>query len=409
MATRAVFVLPYALESSLRFLNAAARLEGVHLGLVTQEPPERIPGDLRQLLSGYERVEDALDADQLTRAVERCGAGMGGPVERLIGILEPLQETMGLVRERLGIRGMDHGESLNFRDKARMKERLAAAGLPCARHATVTSSAEAHRQAQDHVGYPLVAKPPAGAGAKATVRIEGPEELEGYVRAAPPSERAPLLLEEFIQGEEFSFDSVTLHGEHVFHSISRYHPRPLEVMEKAWVQWCVILPKDIEGDEFAPIREAGPAALEALGMFTGLSHMEWFRRPDGSIAISEVGARPPGAQFTTLLSAAHDLDFYRVWPELLIQERFQAPPRKYSAGAVYLRGQGSGRVKQVHGLDEVRKDLGELVVEARLPQPGQPRASSYEGEGYVLLRHPDTSEVERGLAHLLQTLRVELA
>ena len=60
-------------------------------------------------------------------------------------------------------------------------------------------------------------------------------------------------------------------------------------------------------------------------MFTGLSHMEWFRRGDGSIAISEVGARPPGAQFTTLLSFAHDLDFYRAWAELMVHETFTPP------------------------------------------------------------------------------------
>ena len=59
------------------------------------------------------------------------------------------------------------------------------------------------------------------------------------------------------------------------------------------------------------IRAAGHRALAALGMGTGLSHTEWFRRADGSIAISEVGARPPGAQFTTLMSYAHDVDFYR--------------------------------------------------------------------------------------------------
>lgn len=404
----AAFVLPYALESSLRFLDAAARLEGVRLVLVTQEPAERIPPRLRSVLAGIERVEDALDADQLTRVLERVSRSGPGRVERVIGILEPLQEVLAQVRERLGIRGMDHGEALNFRDKARMKETLARAGLPCARHAKVSSSAEALARAED-IGYPLVAKPPAGAGARATVRIERRVELEGYLRAAPPRPEAPLLLEEFVQGDEFSFDAVTLGGEHRFHSISRYYPRPLEVMEKPWLQWCVLLPRDVEGPEYAAIREAGPAALKALGMVTGLSHMEWFRRPDGTIAISEVGARPPGAQFTTLISAAHDRDFYRVWPELLIHERFEAPERRYSAGAVYLRGQGSGRVRAVHGLDRIRKELGPLVVESRLPQPGQAQASSYEGEGYVLLRHPDTDEVERGLLHLLENLRVELA
>ena len=77
--------------------------------------------------------------------------------------------------------------------------------------------------------------------------------------------------------------------------------------------------------------------------------MEWFRRADGSVAVSEVGARPPGAQFTTLLSYAHDLDFYRAWPRLMIFNEFDPPPRVYAAGAAYVRGQGRGHVKQSTG------------------------------------------------------------
>ena len=120
-------------------------------------------------------------------------------------------------------------------------------------------------------------------------------------------------------------------------------PSPLEVLENDWIQWCVLLPRDISGPEFDPIREAGFAAIEALGLQTGLSHMEWFRLANGSIAISEVGARPPGAQISSLLSYAHDIDFYEAWPRLMVFGEFDPPERRYAAGAAYIRGQGRGR------------------------------------------------------------------
>ena len=53
-------------------------------------------------------------------------------------------------------------------------------------------------------------------------------------------------------------------------------------------------------------------------------------------------------------------------------------------------------------------DLGDLVVEAKLPRQGQPKASSYEGEGYVILRDPDTDRVRDGLARLVTLLQVEI-
>jgi hypothetical protein len=143
-------------------------------------------------------------------------------------------------------------------------------------------------------------------------------------------------------------------------------------------------------------------------MVTGMSHMEWFRRPDGGLAISEVAARPPGAQFTTLISAAHDRDFYSAWAELSIFERFDPPQRKYAAGAAFLRGQGEGRVVAIHGMEALRRELGAVLFEERLPQIGQLPSGSYDGEGWLILRHPETEVVERGLERAVKSVRVEL-
>lgn len=198
-------------------------------------------------------------------------------------------------------------------------------------------------------------------------------------------------------------------GAPVFHSISRYLPTPLEVMKAPWIQWAVLLPRRIDGEEYDAIRQVGPAALRALGMVTGLTHMEWFRRPDGSVAISEVAARPPGAQFTSLISYAHDFDLYRAWAHLMIHEEFTPPERRYAVGAVYVRGQGTGRVVGIHGLEEAQRLVGGMVMEVRLPERGQAPSGHYEGDGYVIVRHPETGAVAAALGAILTNVRVELA
>ncbi|MCP3918577.1 MAG: ATP-grasp domain-containing protein [bacterium] len=402
-----VFVVPFALDTTLRFLRACIALEGVRVGVISQEGPAALPREVRAALVGHRTIDDPLDSEQLERAVCALAPALEGRIDALIGILEQLQVPLAEVRERLGIRGMDVATAHNFRDKARMKDLLRKSDLPCARHGLAKSAAEALTLAKE-VGYPLVVKPPDGAGARNTFRVEAEAELASWVRTVPPTPASPLLLEEFVRGREHSFDSVSVHGEHVFHSISRYTPTPLEVMQHPWIQWCVVLPRSIDSPEYDDIRAAGRAALSALGLVSGLTHMEWFRRPDGSLAISEVAARPPGAQFTSLLSVAYDHDFYGAWAELMAFERFAAPERKFAAGAIYLRGQGGGVVQGVHGIEAVRDRVRGLVVDAKLPQPGQKKSSSYEGEGYVILRHADTDALEEGLALLLKTLRVEL-
>jgi hypothetical protein len=201
---------------------------------------------------------------------------------------------------------------------------------------------------------------------------------------------------------------VSLDGRPRWHSLTHYRPGCLDVMRNPWIQWTVLLPREVDHARYDDIRAIGTRALAALGMGTGLSHLEWFRRPDGTIAVSEVAARPPGAQFTTLISWAHDVDFYAMWARLVVQDEFESPQRRYAAGIAFLRGQGRGHVRAIHGLDRAQAEMGELAVEVRLPAIGQPAATGYEGEGWVVLRHPDTGVVARALERLVEIVRVEL-
>ncbi len=406
MSQHVIFAAPFFMDATVRFLRAASRLPDVALTVVSQDPEERLPTDIRSRIAGHWRIADALNPEQLVDAARQLQDRFGNAVA-YIAALEQLQVPLALAREALGIDGLSSTAARNFRDKSRMKDVLRAAGVPCARHALVDNrdSAESFTR---RVGFPVVVKPPDGAGGKATFRLDRPQDLGHWLQRYPPNPDHPTLFEEFVRGTEHSFDSVFIDGRPVWHSISRYMPSPLEVLENDWIQWCVLLPRDIEGAEFDPIRESGFEAIEALGLQTGLSHMEWFRLADGSIAISEVGARPPGAQFSTLLSYAHDIDFYAAWPRLMVFGEFDPPHRQYAAGAAYIRGQGRGRVRNIAGVDEVQRRFGSLVVEAKLPLEGQPPRDSYEGDGYIIVRHPDTDVVQHALQQIVSTIRVEL-
>ena len=92
----------------------------------------------------------------------------------------------------------------------------------------------------------------------------------------------------------------------------------------------------------------------------------------------------------------------------MVHESFTPPQRNWSVGAVFLRGQGGSRVSRVNGVDQVKKELGELVMQARIPRPGQPRSESYEGEGYVIVRHPETDVVRAALERAMQLVTVEM-
>jgi hypothetical protein len=401
-----VFVAPFFLDTTLRFVDAVASLPGVRCGLVSQDPLGRLPGAIRDKLAAHRKIADGLDPQQIADATRELGRELGG-VERLVGALEQLQVPLGEVRDALRIPGMGAETARNFRDKARMKDVLQRHGLPCARHAKVESEGDARRFAAE-VGYPSVLKPIAGAGAKSTYKIRDEKDLTEALRAIRPSAARPATIEEFVVGQEFSFDTVSIDGRPVWHSLSHYLPAPLQVVENPWIQWCVLIPREIDDPRYDEIRRVGFRALDALGMDTGLSHMEWFRRPDGGVMISEVGARPGGAQITSLISYAHDIDFYAAWAKLVVYSKFDRPERKFASGCAYLRGQGKGRIRSVRGLRKVLEALGEMVVEKKLPTIGASPSSSYEGDGFVIVKHPDTTVVERALLYIISNVKVEL-
>ncbi|HEX8852950.1 MAG TPA: ATP-grasp domain-containing protein [Pyrinomonadaceae bacterium] len=402
-----VFAAPWFSENASRFIQAAVRLPDVRVAVISQDPLENAPPKLREGVVGHWRVDDVFDSGQLAHAAGSLSARFQEPVHRFYGAFEQLQVPLAEARAALGIEGMSVEAAHNFRDKARMKSVLREAGVPCARYRLAGEAAAAWQFARE-VGYPLVVKPPAGAGSQSTYRVDNDDALRDALNLVAPSREAPTLLEEFITGEEHSFETISIDGQAVWHSLTHYYPTPLDVVRNPWIQWCVLLPREVDGPQYDDIRAAATRALAALGMDTGLTHMEWFRRRDGSVAVSEVAARPPGAQITTLVSRANDIDFLAAWARVMIYNEFTAPERRYAAGAAFLRGQGRGTVKAIHGLDEAERELGPLVVDVKLPHIGQAPASSYEGEGYVILRHPETAVVEQALARLVSLIRVEL-
>jgi len=400
-----VFVAPFPLETTLRFVRAVARLAGVRLLGIAQEPPG---GADRALFVDLVTVSDALDTRQLVEAA-RVLERRHGRIHRLIGILEPLQVQLAEVRQAMGIAGTSPQTADLFRDKARMKDELRRHGLPCARHRMIKTWADAEGFVRE-VGLPIVLKPLAGMGCKSTWRIHSLDDLKAALGALHASPERPALAEEFLRGREYSFETITVGGDVLFESASRYYPTPLEVMETPWIQWVVVLPRVIDGPDFADARALGVKAVKALGLETGMTHMEWFRRDDNSIAIGEIAARPPGANIVRMNSFAHDVDMYRAWARAVVDDAYDGPyVRKYAVGCAFLRGAGRGRVVNVRGVEQANEKIGKLVVESKIPSRGTPKSDSYEGDGYVIVRDPDTEVVKRAMNTIIETIQVEYA
>jgi biotin carboxylase len=281
-------------------------------------------------------------------------------------------------------------ETVPFRDKEVMKRRLDDAGIRTPRHRRADTPDEV-RAAAKAVGYPLIVKPIAGAGSADTHRVDDDAELErvlALVRHVPV-----VSVEEFIEGEEFTFDTVCANGEILYENVAWYRPRPLIGRTNQWISPQTISLRRIDDERIAGGRAMGRAVLGALGFREGFTHMEWFRKPDGEAVFGEIGCRPPGAKSVDIMNFASDVDLFTGWAEAVTHGRFTQPVRRrFNAAVVFKRAEGEGRITGVHGLDGLLSQYGPHVTGIDLLPPGAPRRNWKQtllSDGWVFLRHPD--------------------
>ena len=299
------------------------------------------------------------------------------------------------LREMLGVPGPTVEQTLPFRDKEIMKDVLDAAGIRTPRHGRATTAPEC-REVAEGVGFPLIVKPVAGAGSADTYRVDSARDLE---RVLPALRHVPqVTVEEFIEGEDMTFDTVTVGGVVAHYNICRYWPRALESKTHEWLSPVTYALRDVEADDLAPGREMGFAVLDALGFDTGYTHMEWYRTADGEAVFGEIGARPPGVRTVDLINFASDVDTYRGWAEGVVHARWSQPvERKYNACWIVKRARGQGRIERIEGLGPLLQEYGERVCSLDLLPIGAPRRNwkaTLVSDGMIFLRHPDLAALE---------------
>src|SRR5215207_7290132 len=153
-----------------------------------------------------------------------------------------------------------------------MQQRIDAAGSRTPWDVSATTVAGV-REAAERVGYPLIVKPIAGAGSAETYRVDSAQEL---AEVLPLLRHVPeVSVEEFIDGEEFTYDTVCAGGSILFENVMWYRPRPLQMKMHEWISPVSIVLRDLTVPDLQRGRRMGADVLSALGFGTGFTHMEW--------------------------------------------------------------------------------------------------------------------------------------
>ncbi|MBW8172998.1 ATP-grasp domain-containing protein [Ornithinimicrobium sp. Arc0846-15] len=383
-----VFVEPHFPKNQREFARALAETGAFVIG-IGETPWDYLDDELRGWLGHYEQVGSVTNVDEMTAKVRGLQSWLW--IDRLEATIESHTMPAALVREATGIPGVSVHTTYLCRDKPSMKAALRDAGVPTAA-SIAASSLQEIKDFAAQVGYPLILKPRDGAGAAATSRADNDAELEqalGQFGAGVTS----IAVEEFVEGHEGFYDTISINGEPVLDFASHYFPGVLEAMRTRWISPQYITTNRIEGGGlYDQLREMGRRVNAALGIDTAATHMEWFDGPKG-LKFSEIGARPPGVGCWDLYSAANDIDVYRAWAEAVLYNGTDIrPSRSHSAGIIALRPEGDGNISGYSGLEDVENRLGRWIMDAHIPSAGsptQPIENGYMANAWVRMRHPD--------------------
>jgi carbamoylphosphate synthase large subunit len=401
-----VFVEPFFPASQRHFARALAEAGATVIG-VGESPAGALDDQLKGWLQHYEQVPSVTDVEAMTRAVRWAQDRLW--VDRLEATIEAHIMATAQVREACGIPGTSVRTAWLCRDKPSMKQVLREAGVPTAASAAASSAAEALAFAEQ-VGFPVILKPRSGAGALDTMRADDAASLDHALGIFGGQGAESIAVEEFVEGHEGFYDTITINGQVALDFVSHYYPNVLDAMRARWISPQFIATNRIDtAPEYAELREMGKRVIAALGIETSATHMEWFFGPKG-LKFSEIGCRPPGVGAWDLYSAGNDIDVYREWANAISHgETGSAPSRRYASGIVALRPDRDGAITGYTGVEEMRQRYDEWVIDAHLPSPGtatQPVEAGYMANAYVRMRHPDYDALRGMLDAVGRTLHV---
>jgi biotin carboxylase len=387
---RVVFLSPRYPPEMREFTRGLAEVGAEVLGVGDGSPD----AELKRYLTDYLEVPSIMNEEDVIARVHTWLRGRS--VDHVLANWEPLVIVAARLRERFGLPGMSVDAVRGFRDKQLMKERVAAAGLRVPRAQRVRTIKDVWA-AVEQIGYPAIIKPISGAGSADTYRVDSAKDLE---RVLPHMQHVTeASCEEFIDGEEYTYDTASIDGVPAYESVTRYVPNALEMRSNEWISPIMLSVRDLAQPHLRGGIELGRQVLRALGMGDGMTHMEWFRKSNGEVVFGEVACRPGGARVVDLMNYTSDIDLFREWARVATARRFDAPTdRKYNVGIVFKRAQGQGRIHGISGLTEFYDRYRPHIVEDTLLRPGTPRRdwkATLLSDGYIVVRHPDWDEAER--------------
>ena len=399
---RVLLLIPTTTYRTEDFVAAAAKLD-VEM-VVASERPNVLEAALPDNLL-------TLDfADPLKAARSVADFARRHPVDAVVPVDDRTTVVGAAIAERLGLRSSSVEAVSTTRNKHRMREAFARAGVRSPRF-VLLNVADDPEAAAERATYPCVLKPTVLAGSRGVIRADDPAAFVAAFRriAAVLAEsemaglgdgREEVLVEEFIPGREVALEGLLVGGElHVLALFDKPDPLDGPYFEETIYVTPSRLPEDVQ----AAIAAEARWAARALGLVEGPIHAELRVNEHGSWVV-EVAARTIGGlcsrtlRFGAGISLEELVIRHALGVELDSLERERRP-----AGVMMIPIPRGGVLRAVQGRDNAAAVPGieDVTISAHVGQELVPLPEGSRYLGFILARaeSPDAVEAALRAAH----------
>ena len=395
---RLLLLIPTTTYRTEDFIAAAAKLD-VEL-VVASERPSVLEAALPDNLLTLDLADPGKAAGTVAEFARRHR------VDAVVPVDDRTTVAGAAIAERLGLRSSPLAAVAATRNKHRMREAFARAGVRSPGF-TLLHLSDDPEAAAERVAYPCVLKPTVLAGSRGVIRADdGPAFVAAFGRIAAILARADpatlgdgadeVLVEDFIPGREVALEGLLVAGElHVLALFDK--PDPLD--GPYFEETLYVTPSRLPAEAQAAIVAETRWAAQALGLTEGPVHAELRVAADGPWVV-EVAARTIGGLCSRTLRFGAGVSL----EELVIRHALgidldSLERERQPAGVMMIPIPRAGVLRATRGRDAALAVPGveEVTISAHAGQELVPLPEGSQYLGFIFARASTAAAVEEAL------------
>lgn len=332
-------------------------------------PQDRITP--KDTTSGHEAVIVlAKDAPDIVSVDIAAALHKTTPIDAIACYSDLYQGLAYQMAQRLGAFTLvDDGLLERTANKFRMRQALDACDIPHCRYQLARGEDEVRRAVQT-LGFPCILKPVGGQGSTGVAKVEAEADLDQALAWVGKKDiAAGVIVEEFLVGDEFSVEAISVAGHHHVFAVTKKYKDP-----KTFVELGHLVPAPIDSGTHEVIVSYVRQVLGALGFRDCPSHTELILTAKGP-RIVETHTRLGGDKIVDLVLHATGIDLYDLIAKqsarMPVADDIPATIHYTCSAAIWFADPGHDDLylESITGVEEARAMENVKLVEALL-QPG---------------------------------------